>query len=200
MDNQKIMIGVLCAIVVILVILTILSLPLLRDKSTLIIKDREIDEGESVAVILIDKDKAGISDKTINIKLFNEKGIVNEKKVTTNGEGKAKLKIDETGKYTIEASFDGGGEYAPSFISDFVKVKKAKTKVVSEDKTSNYDSVSGLSDDGYSYYPSSGPEVDSQGVTREYASAHNMRYIPQTIDGVDCGMYVPPDQNGVYHT
>ena len=43
-------------------------------------------------------------------------------------------------------------------------------------------------------------EVDSRGVTREYASAHNMRYIPQTIDGVDCGMYVPPDQNGVYHT
>ena len=101
----------------------------------------------------------------------------------------------------MECKFDGNSQYSSVSMSDNVTVEKATTEVVNEDKTNNYDSVSGLSDDGYSYYPSSGPAVDSRGYTRENAIANNWHYIPQTIDGQDAGVYVPYDSKaGSYHT
>ena len=109
--------------------------------------------------------------------------------------------MEEKGKYSVECKFNGNGQYSSSSAQGNVSVKKATTEEISEEKTSNYDSVSGLSDDGYSYYPDSGPAVDSVGQTREYAKANNMRYIPQTIDGMDAGVYAPYDSKaGCYHT
>ena len=60
--------------------------------------------------------------------------------------------------------------------------------------------IDGLSDDGYSFYPTDShmPNVDSHGTTREYAIAHNMHYIPASGDNP--GGYVAYDPiNGCYH-
>ena len=83
-------------------------------------------------------------------------------------------------------------------VTFFFNVKSIR--VVNKQK-SNDNSTSGLSEDGYSYYPSSGPAVDSAGKTRDYAIANNWHYILQTIDGKDAGVYVPYDSKaGCYHT
>ena len=60
--------------------------------------------------------------------------------------------------------------------------------------------IDGLSEDGYSFYPtcSAMPDVDSHGITREYAIEHNMHYIQGSGDNP--GGYVSYDSiNGCYH-
>ena len=162
---------------------------------------KTINAGDSLVVKLTDCYGNPISNETINIKLTDKDGKSINKDIKTNSKGKVKYKIDEKGTYSVECKFNGNDQYASNSVLENVSVKKATTNLVSEDKTSNYDSVSGLSEDGYSYYPSSGPAVDSMGQTREQAIAKNMHYIPQTIDGRDSGVYVPYDSKaGCYHT
>lgn len=201
MENKNIIIILIVIIAILIVCVAMLSSPILKEKSKLSIADKTINEGGSLVVVLKDAHGNGLSDATINIKLTDEDGITINEDVKTNSKGKAKLKVDEAGKYSADCTFKGDGKYDSSSVSENIKVKKATTKVVNEEKTNNYDSVSGLSDDGYSYYPSSGPAVDAAGTTREYAIANNWHYIPQTIDGMDAGIYVPYDSKaGCYHT
>ncbi|WP_458452915.1 hypothetical protein [Methanobrevibacter sp.] len=202
MSNQKTIIAVLCIVIAILIVcVAMLSIPILKEESRLLIPDDTMDAGDSLVVVLADKEAIGLSDATINIKLTDEDGVTIDEDITTDSKGKAKLKVEEAGKYSVECTFDGEGKYAASSLSDNIKVKKVSTKTVSEKKTSNFDSVSGLSEDGYSYYPEYGPAVDSLGTTREDAIANNWHYIPQTIDGQNAGLYVPYDSNaGCYHT
>lgn len=165
------------------------------------IADKKLATGDSLVVVLTDGHGVAIPNETINIKLKDKDRIIIDEDIATDSKGKAKFKMDEKGKYSVECSFDGNGQFASSSTAGKITVKKATTTVVNEDKTSNYDSVSGLSDDGYSYYPEYGPSVDSLGQSREYAIANNMHYIPQTIDGMDAGIYVPYDSKaGCYHT
>ena len=73
------------------------------------------------------------------------------------------------------------------------------TDIVETEDSSN----DGLSEDGYSYYPSSSnaPDVDYYGVSREYAESHNMRYIPLETEDGDFGGYTTYDPiNKCYHT
>jgi hypothetical protein len=85
-------------------------------------------------------------------------------------------------------------KYKESSISKQISINPVQT-------TTQSSQSSGLSEDGYSYYPQSGPAVDTMGITREYAIANNMHYIPGRIDGVDVGVYVPYDAKaGCYHT
>lgn len=177
------------------------SISMAKEETRLAIADDTIDVGDSLVVVLSDVHGVTIADATINVKLTDEDGITIDEDITTSSKGKAKLKMEEKGKYSVECTFDGEGKYAASSLSDNIKVKKVSTKTVSEKKTSNFDSVSGLSEDGYSYYPEYGPAVDSLGTTREDAIANNWHYIPQTIDGQNAGLYVPYDSNaGCYHT
>lgn len=201
MDNNKIIIILLCVIIAILIVGVAVFSEMAKEDSNLAIADKKINVGDSFAVKLTDSKGNAIAGQTINIKIKDKDGTVIDEDITTNSKGKAKFKMDEKGKYSVECKFNGNGQYSSSSAQGNISVKKATTEEVSEEKTSNYDSVSGLSSDGYSYYPDSGPAVDSVGQTREYAKANNMRYIPQTIDGMDAGVYAPYDSKaGCYHT
>ena len=202
MENKNIIIILIVIIVILAAAVGVMfSQQIAKEKSNLKIADEKINVGDSLVVVLTDSHGNPIENETISIKLTDNDGITIEEDVTTNDKGKAKLKVEEKGKYSVECTFDGEGKYAASSLSDNIKVKKVSTKTVSEKKTSNFDSVSGLSEDGYSYYPEYGPAVDSLGTTREDAIANNWHYIPQTIDGQNAGLYVPYDSNaGCYHT
>ena len=208
MENNKTVIILLCVIIAILIVGIVMFSPLMaKEKSNLSISDKELNVGDSLTVKLTDENGEPIANQTVKITLTDKDGVTIDEDATTNSKGKAKLKVDEKGKYSVECKFDGDSKYASSSASGNLTVKKATTKVVDEEKTNNYDSVSGLSDDGYSYYPEYGPEVDSQGVTREYAIANNWHYIEMTVDGdrpgeyVNVGGYVPYDAKaGCYHT
>ena len=200
MDNEKIIL-ILCIIVLILAGVAVASSPMFsREGTNLEISDKKLDVGASMVVQLTDIQGNPLSNRTVHITLTDKDGIIINEDITTNSIGKAKFKMEEKGEYSVECKFDGDSDYAPSSLSDNLSVKKLKTSLISEDKTSNFDSVSGLSSDGYSYYPQYGPEVDTLGHTREMAIANDWHYIPNTIDGEDAGIYVPFDyENGCYH-
>ena len=53
----------------------------------------------------------------------------------------------------------------------------------------------GLSEDGYSFYADCeiAPNIDSMGVTKQYAIENGMHYIPQQAQGEGTGRYVTYD-------
>ena len=202
MENKNIII-ILVVIIVILAaaVGVVLSQQMAKEKSNLKIADKSLNVDDALVVKLTDSNGNPISNETIKIKLTDKKGLATDNEIKTNSKGQAKFKMTEKGKYSVECTFDGNSQYSSSSVSGNVSVKEATTKVVNNQKTSNSNSASGLSEDGYSYYPSSGPAVDSMGKTRDYAIANNWHYIPQTIDGRDAGVYVPYDSKaGCYHT
>ena len=187
MENKNIIIILLVIIVILAAAIGVMfSQQMTKEKSNLKITDKSVKAGDSLAVKLTDINGNPISNETVKIKIKDKSGSTTEKGIKTNSKGQAKYKMKEEGT---------------SSVSGNVSVKEATTKVVNNEKTSKGNSASGLSGDGYSYYPSSGPAVDSMGKTREYAIANNWHYIPQTIDGRDAGVYVPYDSKaGCYHT
>lgn len=202
MENKNIIIFLIVIIVILAAAVSVTFFQqMTKEKSNLKIPDKTINVGNSLIVSLSDSQGNPIANETIKIKLTDKDGITIDEKIKTNSKGKAKFKMTEKGKYSVECKFDGNGKYSSSSVSGNVSVKEATTKVVNNEKTSKGNLASGLSGDGYSYYPSSGPAVDSMGKTREYAIANNWHYIPQTIDGRDAGVYVPYDSKaGCYHT
>ncbi len=202
MENKNIILILVVIVVILAVAVGVMaSQQMAKEKSNLKIADKSINVGDALVFKLTDNNGNPISNETIKIKLIDKKGLTTDKEIKTNSKGQAKFKMTEKGKYSVECTFNGNGKYSSSSDSGNVSVNEATTKVVNNQKTSNSNSASGLSEDGYSYYPNSGPAVDSMGKTREYAIANNWHYIPQTIDGKDAGVYVPYDAKaGCYHT
>ena len=195
MDNSKIIIILLCVIVALLVGILIFSPLLAKEDSNLVIADEKINVGDSLVVKLTDANGNPISNETVHIKFTDKKGIVTNEDVTTNSKGKAKFKMEEKGKYSVECSFDGNGKYASSLTVGNVSVKKPTTKLTSEEQTST-------STDSSSYYSSSGdylegPEVDSHGVTKEQVLRSGIKDVKYSEES---GIYVSYDPNtGTYH-
>ena len=95
----------------------------------------------------------------------------------------------EWSEWNIGYGVYGSTFHRYNYFANNFKVTKVAVKI-----------IDGLSDDGYSFYPTDShmPNVDSHGTTREYAIAHNMHYIPASGDNP--GGYVPYDPiNGCYH-
>ena len=206
MDNTKIIIILLCVIVAILVVGVAVFSEMAKEDSNIAIADKEINVGDSLVVVLTDSSGRAIANQTVNIKLTDKDGTVIDEDITTNSKGKAKFKMDEKGKYSVECKFNGNGQYESTSIADKVNVKKATTEEVDGKQTSTTTHTSKYAPKG-GIYPEYGPEVDKQGITREYAIAHDMHYIEYTVDGdrpgemVTVGGYTKADPNtGYYHS
>ena len=196
MENKNIIIILVVIIIILAVAVGVLfSQQMLKEKSDLKIVDKKIKVGGSLIVVLSDAQGNPIANETINIKLKDKDGITIDEKIKTNSKGKAKFKMEEKGKYSVECKFDGNNKYSSTSIADNITVKKATTETVSQKQTSSDTSSSNsASDDSF------GPAVDSDGITREEAKANNMRYMEVTIDGEQVGHYVRYDPNtGSYH-
>ena len=201
MDNNRIIILLLIAIIVILIVGVIVFSQLMhKEDCQLKIKDKSIYVGDSFVVVLTDLNGNPISNETVNFKLTDKGGVTIDEDVATDSKGKAKLKVDENGKYSVECSFSGNGKYSPASVSGSLKVQKATTKSVGQEQSSTVTHTTKYASNG-GMYPEYGPDVDQQGITREYAIAHDMHYIEMDIDGKTSGGYTAVDPNtGTYHT
>ena len=201
MENKNIILILLIVIVILAVAVgVIFSQQFAKEQSKLTIAHKNISAGNSLVVELKDNQGKSISDAKIHVKLTAKSGKAIEKDIKTNSKGKAKLTVNNKGNYSVECKFDGNDAYASSSISDNIIVKKATTKVVSEEQTSTATHSSKYAPNG-GIYPEYGPEVDSNGKTREYAIANDMHYIELRIDGKTVGAYTAIDPNtGTYHT
>ena len=205
MEDNKIIIILLCVIIAILVVGVVVFSQVTKEDSNLSIADKKLNVGDSLVVKLTDSEGKTIANQTVKVKLTDEDGTVIDEEITTNAEGSAKFKMEEKGKYSVECKFDGNGQYASSSTAGNISVKKATTKEVGGKQTSSATHTSKYAPNG-GIYPEYGPDVDSQGITREYAIAHNMHYVEITVDGdrpgemVTVGGYTKPDPNtGYYH-
>jgi hypothetical protein len=206
MEDNKIIIMLLCIIIAILVVGVIVFSQAANEDTSLSIADKKITVGDSLVVKLTDGDGNAIANQTVKVKITDKDGAVIDEDITTNSKGNAKFKMEQKGEYSVECSFDGNGQYASSSTAGDIKVKKAATEKVSQEQTSTTTHASKYAPNG-GIYPEYGPEVDAQGITREEAIAKDMHYIEMTVDGdrpgeyVTVGGYVAYDAKaGCYHT
>ena len=201
MDNQRIIIILLCIIIALLAVMVVMFSPFVaKEDSKLAIENTTINEGDSLVVLLSDNKGVPISGNAVNIKLTDDDGNVISENCTTDSDGQAKLKVDKKGKYCVECKFNGNDQYSAGSLSVNLTVENAKTELVNEEQTSTTSHTSKYAPNG-GIYPEYGPEVDSHGVTREYAIANDWHYMELIIDGKDVGGYVAYDPvNGCYHT
>lgn len=200
MDTKNIII-ILCLIIVILLICaSIFAVEVFKEESKLAIKDKTIAEDDSLVVVLTDEGGIGLPNSTVNIKLTDENGVTVNEEVKTDSEGKAKMKVEEIGEYSVECTFAGDSVYRSTSISDTIEVEKPTTELVSDDQTLTTTHSSKYAPNG-GIYPEYGPEVDDNGKTREFAIANDWHYISLVIDGEEVGGYTAIDPNtGTYHT
>ena len=197
MENKTLIIILIAIIAVLLAMIGVILLEQSNSREESVIKitsDKTIYEGGSISVKLTDLNNTAISKEIVNIEITDKKGrIVFDNVVKTDSKGKAKVNPDlKKGKYLVNVSYDGNENCTGCNTTQKLTVKEK----VAEAQTS-----SGSSADFY------GPEVDSQGITREEAEARNMRYMEMTVDGdrpgeyETVGGYVAYDPNaGTYHT
>lgn len=205
--DQKIIIALSCVIIAILIVGILMLSPLMaKEDCKLTVEDKTIYSGDSLVIQLKDNNEKPISNETVHIKLKDKKNNVIEKDVKTNSKGKAKLKVKNKGEYSIECTFDGNDKFKACSLESNLDVKNGKTKVLNEEQTSTVTHTTKYAPNG-GIYPEYGPEVDTQGITREYAIANDMHYIEMTVDGdrpgeyVTVGGYVAYDPAaGCYHT
>lgn len=206
MENNKIIIILLCVIIAILVVGVVVFSQVMKEDSNLAIADKKLNIGDSLVVKLTDSNGKPIKNQTINLKINDGDGAITDENLTTNSRGKVKFEMEEKGEYSVECNFGGNDKYKSSSTAGNVSVKKVFTEKVNEKQTSTTTHSSKYAPNG-GIYPEYGPEVDSQGITREYAIAHDMHYMEMRVDGdrpgeyVTVGGYVAYDANaGCYHT
>lgn len=136
MENRKIILILLVIIAVLAVALGAVFLEISKQDTKLAISHKTINVGDSLVVVLADEHGNPISNETVKIKITDKNGQAKEKDVKTNSKGKAKLKVEQEGKYSVLATFNGNVNHAASSLSDNIDVEKPSTELVSEDKSS----------------------------------------------------------------
>lgn len=201
MDNQKIIIALLCIIAAILVVGIAMVTTLGKESSKIGFDGDTLSAGDSLHVKLTDAKGNPIGNETVKIKLKDkDDGITIDEDIATDSDGNAYFRIDEKGHYNAELSFAGNARFSSSSASGSVNVSEAATKLVDEKQTSTATHTSKYAPNG-GIYPEYGPEVDSYGVTREYAIAHDMHYLELDLGNEVIGGYTKIDPNtGTYHT
>ena len=194
MDNEKIIIILLAVIVVMILIGFLVVNPFKQECNISVVSADSLTVGDQFAIFLSDSNSNPVANAQISISFIGSNGEVSTKQATTDASGNAAVSLSDlpAGAYNVTCNVLENNNYRESSVSKQIAVNEVQTQV---------SQPTGVSDDGYSYYPQSGPAVDSRGITREYAMAHNMHYISQRIDGMDAGVYVPYDSKaGSYHT
>lgn len=160
MENKKAIIIFIAVIAVLgLVVGVVLSSSMNKEASNLAITHKSINAGDSVSAKLSDSNGNPISNQTVNIKLTDKNGKTIDKDIETNSKGRAKLKVDNEGVYTVECKFNGNDKYSSTSVDANISVVKAKTKVVDDKQTSSSKSnvaSSGASSDYPKYNPAIG--------------------------------------------
>ena len=197
MNDYNKIIGLLIIIVALVVVLGVAVLNPFGSHESCHVEILSMDSlevGGSLSLSLADSRNSPIPNQNVQVTIIGGSGDIVNKNVTTDSSGKAVFQLETlpAGEYHVTCNAGGDDKYFENSTS-----KKITINDVHDSTTQS----SGLSDDGYSYYPQYGPAVDKYGVTREEAIARNMHYIPMTVDGEEVGGYTTYDPVArCYHT
>lgn len=194
MANKKAIIGILCAIVILLVIGILIVSPMMSKESTnLTISHKTSNAGDTLAVKLIDSNGNPISNETVNVTIKNDNDTVAvNKNIKTNSKGDAELDLNlKKGKYSVNVTYGGNENYAWNCTTKNLTINDDVKSVDSEQSnSSNSDS------DGFERYsPQYGTYIrhytDSNGIQHiEGANGLHESYDPST------GIFTSDDGKG----
>lgn len=165
------------------------------------LSNSSLNEDSSIKIRLTDLNKTPISNQTVNIKIINKKGNVDEYSVKTDDKGFAKLKLNKIkpGTYIVNFTYDGNDKYSSCNLSKKIKiVEKAEIEESSSEQNAYQESSSSSSDsedDGYWETSIDAPfeyhtEYDSSGGFRQYDRAGNLVGSSYDEDQDDIADYV----------
>ncbi len=203
MEYDKIIILLLVVIVSMLLIGLFVFNPFISksDCKIQMVSSDALTTGDKFIVFLSDVNGTPIANAEVNITFVSSNGTITTRNGITDSSGNVNMGIDDLpiGGYNVTCSLLKNDKYNENSITNHISINQMQQTTSSTNTQSS--GSNGLSSDGYSYYPEYGPAVDARGVTRQQAIAGNMHYIPQRIDGMDAGLYVPYDAKaGCYHT
>ena len=167
-------------------------------------------QNSTIYVKLTDHDKAPLSDKTVHIKLTNDKNeVVYDESTKTHATGVAIAQLDNitAGKYTLNVTFDGDGNHSGSSISQEITVKEGyvedtleNTTLIQETIASSQSSSSSGYSSSSSYYSSQGSSSSqssssssssSQGSSSSQSSSSSSSSVPDTYIDTSGNEYLP---------
>ena len=164
MDNNKLIIIGLVAIIAILAIGIFVAMPNFNKENTnLDFKSKDtLTEGDSLKIKLTDMNGNAIVGQTINVTVTDKNGASDYHSVVTNSEGIGKLKMDKsTGKYNVTVTYGGNDDYKGCNATKQIKIKEEEQQ---EETTQQSSTPSALA------YKSDGTPMYSHSEVESYMS------------------------------
>lgn len=146
MQNEKIIIVVLLAIVAALLVAIIATNPDLDKQHTKLIftSNDTIDEGGYVKIKLVDVNGTELENQTVNITVTDENGTSDYYSAVTNEDGDAKAKIkNDPGEYNVTVSYDGDENYEACYETQELTIEEEVKETVSTKSYPEYNSAVG---------------------------------------------------------
>lgn len=126
MDNKVIVIiGVI--IVIAIFVALFLNFNVSKDEAMItMISNSSIKENSSIKLKLTTLNETPISNQTVNIKIIDENGTIDEYSVKTNEKGRAEVKLNKikSGEYKVNFTYDGNDKYKSSNLSKEIKIEE----------------------------------------------------------------------------
>lgn len=121
-----------------LVTVSAAAFPFGKDTVKLNITSNEtLGEGDEVVINLSDNKGKPIANETINVTITDEDGETDNKSVSTDENGTAKLKLDkDAGKYTLNCSFAGNDNFEAAYVMQNLTVEDNSYDDYSDDSDS----------------------------------------------------------------
>ena len=126
MDNKVIVIiGVI--IVIAIFVALFLNFNVSKEEAMItMVSNSSIKENSSIKLKLTTLNETPISNQTVNIKIIDENGTIDEYSVKTNEKGRAEVKLNKikSGEYKVNFTYDGNDKYKSSNLSKEIKIEE----------------------------------------------------------------------------
>ncbi|MBE6508099.1 MAG: carboxypeptidase regulatory-like domain-containing protein [Methanobrevibacter sp.] len=160
MDNNKIIIIVLIAIIAALLVGIFAMMPNMSKQDTKLTfeSNATLTEGDSIKIKLTDANGTAIANQTVNVTITDKNNTSDYHSVVTDGDGVGKLKLDKnSGKYNVTISYGGNDNFTGCNATQKLTIKE-KEKVVEAQTSSSSSSASSSSSESSS---SSGYDINN---------------------------------------
>ena len=162
MDNNKIIIIVLIAVIAALLVGIFAMMPNMTKQDTKLTfeSNATLTEGDSIKIKLTDANGTAIANQTVNVTITDKNNTSDYHSVVTDGDGVGKLKVDKnSGKYNVTISYGGNDNFTGCNATQKLTIKEKEKSV--EAQTSSSSSSSSASSSSSESSSSSGYDINN---------------------------------------
>ena len=173
MDNNKIIIGVLVAIIITLLIGILLTMPNFTKTDSIleITGNSTIVEGDSLQIRLTDANGTALANQTVNVTVTDSNKTSEHHSLITDDDGIGELKLEnDAGEYGIDVSYGGNGKYNGCNANKTIEIeqKEVEAQTTSSSSSSLPYSIDNLPPSNDPYPETRRYQVDEYFVIQEY--------------------------------